>query len=256
MSKPTAEVRGVRFGDVSFEKLGLLFDVVIENPNPVGVSVAGLDYRFSLDGRDLLDGSKADALKVPARGSGTTVVPVSIDFLNLSEVVGSLEGKDTLPYEFAATLQLDIPVLGSTPIPLDFVGELPVIRPPVVSISGVEKTRFDLTGAGLVLRLSIGNPNAFSLVVDGFQYSFGVNDRAWIESRLSSPTSIGEKATAEIAIPMEVSFLKIGMTAYQILAGREKADYSLSGAMELSSSLPFLQGVVHDFQKSGNLSVR
>ena len=48
--KPRVKVVGAEVTGLSFEAISLQFDVEVDNPNPIGIEMAGFDYELLMDG--------------------------------------------------------------------------------------------------------------------------------------------------------------------------------------------------------------
>ncbi len=48
---PTAKLTGARLANISFDKVDLVFDLEVDNKNPIPLDLAGLDYDFKIENR-------------------------------------------------------------------------------------------------------------------------------------------------------------------------------------------------------------
>jgi len=62
--KPTAELTGASLAGINFEQADLVFDLAIDNRNPVDIDLAGLNYDFKIDNHSLLSGVAAQGLQI------------------------------------------------------------------------------------------------------------------------------------------------------------------------------------------------
>lgn len=87
----------------------------VENPNPVGITLARLAGTLQLEGQDAAD---ADfPLGLPLEAGGSTVVPleIAVSFANLpvlADLVGRAAGGGMLDYSLRGTATVDAGVLG------------------------------------------------------------------------------------------------------------------------------------------------
>ena len=176
LKNPEVSVSGAEIEQLAFDGARVRFDVKVSNPNPVGVRLAGFDYRLTLDGTEFLTGTVDQAVSIAARGASTIPVPVAFRYENLLAAVARLAEAAETPYEMAVGFSFELPVLGKVRVPASFKGVLPVLRAPGVSVAALRLDRLTLTAASLVLSLDIRNPNDFSLGLQGLDYSFAVGE--------------------------------------------------------------------------------
>ncbi len=52
--KPTAKLAGMRLANINFEQVDLIFDLAVENKNPVALDLAGMDYDLKIANQSLV----------------------------------------------------------------------------------------------------------------------------------------------------------------------------------------------------------
>ncbi|MCU0726477.1 MAG: LEA type 2 family protein, partial [Planctomycetes bacterium] len=122
--KPTASLKGVRFGDLSFSKVGLDFDVEVTNPYEVPLPLLNLDYGLTTGRSQVLKGAAPLQGTIPAGQSKLLTLPAEVSILEVIRFVEGLRPGASVPYSADATLSVDAPILGKIPIPLTKQGEL------------------------------------------------------------------------------------------------------------------------------------
>ncbi|MDT8282501.1 MAG: LEA type 2 family protein, partial [Gammaproteobacteria bacterium] len=60
--KPTATVTGTHLANINFDQADLVFDLAVENKNPVSLDLASLDYDFKLENQSVVSGVTAKAM--------------------------------------------------------------------------------------------------------------------------------------------------------------------------------------------------
>ena len=82
--KPTAKLTGTRLANINFDQADLVFDLAIDNQNPVAIDLAGLKYDLKIEDQSLVSGVTAEGLRIDAASSSTVHLPVTlkIDDLN------------------------------------------------------------------------------------------------------------------------------------------------------------------------------
>jgi len=245
---PEVSVRNVAVRGISRESLDLELGIEIDNPNPVGLSLAGVDYNFVLSGHRLASGTGGGGIELEPSGVSEAVLPLSLDFEEVKSVYEASRGRDEIPYELSGKVQVDTPI-GRIPVPYKARGELPVIRPPRIRSVRVEVDKLSFSGAELVLSLNLHNPNSFPLSIQGADYSLSLDGRPFTSGSLGSG-EVPPRSTGDLEVPVSLDFLSAGSWAYSLISGGS-ADYSLD-----YSGTYLIKGrpVSHSEQKSGSLS--
>ncbi|MDZ7749169.1 MAG: LEA type 2 family protein [Halofilum sp. (in: g-proteobacteria)] len=227
--KPTVEVEGLRLTGLDFGEARLQLDVRIDNPNPFEVSIAGLDYAVMVTGERLVSGEHRRPLEIPADGAETVGVPIRVRFDDVAAVLGGLGGRESVDYGVEAGVTVDMPVRGETRLPLRASGVLPVPQRPGLALAGVEIERLDASGARLVARIAVDNPNAFALALDGLDYALAVGGRDWASGRTEPDLVVPAGGEETVDLSLELDLAAIGAGAYRLLRGGGDADYRLRG---------------------------
>jgi|YelNatPaOPRAMG01_1025707.scaffolds.fasta_scaffold00043_10 LEA14-like dessication related protein len=253
--KPSVNLRSVRLEDLSFEALQLVADLQIKNPNPFGISLAGLDYRLEVSGHPLLSGTQQGGLKVPAEGEGAVQLPVQIIFHQLHEALGALADADSADYALEVGLRFELPIVGQVNVPLKHSARLPVLKLPEVHLQGIRLKRLSLSAAEIGLVLGVSNPNALSFSLQGLEYSLDVHGARWLSGFAEQLGQVPAKGSAELELPATIDFAQLGRAAYRLLASGGSLPYRLRGKIELGSVLPFFRAAPIAFDKSGEASL-
>ena len=255
LKKPEVSVSGAEIERLTFEGARVRFDVKVSNPNPVGVSLAGFDYRLTLEGAEFLKGNVDHPVSIAARGASTVPVPVAFSYRELFTAVSRLADSSETPYEMALGFSFSLPVLGTVRVPASFKGTLPVIRAPRVSVASLRLDKLTLTAASLVLSLDISNPNGFSLGLQSMDYVFSVAGRQWAAGRAAKPASIAARATGRLDILVALDLLSAGRAVADLLTRRGPVPYSLDGSVGVSTPLPLLKNASVPLKLSGDIVI-
>jgi len=253
--KPTASIAGMRLVAVDFEQAEVEFDVSIDNPNPVGIDLAGFDYALALDGREFLSGRRDRALSLPADDSTTIAVPLTIPFARIGEVVGELRGRDRVDYGLELGLDVDLPALGERRVRSSTSGSLPIPQRPRVSVAGARVDSLGLSGARLVLDLAVANPNSFGVDLDRLDYALAINGRRWASGEHRAGVALPANGTGNVSLPLSVRFSAIGAGAYDLLAGGGEVDYTLNADVAGRSDLEGFAAFEMPIEQSGRLDL-
>ncbi len=134
-------------------------------------------------------------------------------------------------------------------------GDFPLLKLPKISVKSVKLKGLALTGADLVLKVQLDNPNAFSMLLEKFRYEFAVDGKNWISGLAEEPTQITEKGQGFVDIPISLDILQMGRSVRQLLSGDKDLNYSFGGDLDLATSLPILGKVSLPFDRSGSIKL-
>jgi LEA14-like dessication related protein len=253
--QPAIKAEKVRIRSLSFEAVDLVLDVGVTNPNQVGVSLTGFDYDFQIRGASLFKGDQASKQTIAAGAKSTLQIPVTLVFKDLYSAVQTLKNQDSAAYTLACGLAFDLPVLGRVRIPASHSGNLPMIKLPLFRLQSLKVKRMGYTGADLELAIGISNPNAFGFGLKKLDYSFAVNGMPWAKGISTESVLIGKKSDKSVRIPVSLNFVEMGRTVTQLLSGNKTLDYTLTGGLDVGTSIPALETASIPLDLAGKVSL-
>jgi len=253
--EPEVSIDNVRLTGINMDKVSMLFNLAVTNPNSIGARIEGFDYRLAVEDATLAEGSNATPVTVAASSQSTVPVPVSVRLQDLLQIAEVYKTRDTLAYNLACGLQVKLPVVGTRRLPLSHAGELPVVHVPTVSIESCELKDVGLTSASLLLRMTVDNPNAFDLSTKALAYALVVNDEKWVDGALQQPLTLRRKDSATFTLPVKLNLLTLGKGAYQMLVEKQSLNYSVRGSVDAATSLKDLKQFRVPFAHNGTFTL-
>ncbi len=255
MKKPQLSVQQMRMTGLSFQNVDLAFDVKIDNPNSLSISLEGFDYDFLINDNQFLKGAQETKTTIQARQASIVEVPVSLSFQDIYDTYQSLKTTDSSSYQIKMGLKFNLPIIGETRIPVSTSGYLPLLKIPTVKVESLSLKKMSLSGADLELKVRVENANALRLVMNNFNYRFNVNGQNWLQGKTSRPVDIQSAGNSTVTLPVTLNLLQMGQSVYQLLSGSQAVKYQFQGNMDLSSSNQLLKQVNLPFNKSGELKI-
>jgi len=240
--KPTAKLAGAHITNINFDQLDLVFDLEVDNKNPVALDLAGLDYDFKVENQSLVSGVTAKAIKLKANAISPVQLPVTLKFDDLKKLPGEIWQKDRLAYELSTTFNVVLPIIGNYAIPVEKQGELPVPKVPDIKIKDVKIKKLNFTSADVVAQVEVNNPNAFSLALKSFNYNLNVNQKNWGQGKITQSSEIPGKGKGVIDIPLKLDLFSIGSAAVALLQSKSPVEYQLTGNATIDTGLELLKG--------------
>lgn len=122
IEKPTAQVRGVSVGAVSFTGLEGEIDLDIQNPNSFGVPLSQVEWELSIGAAHAVSGNIELSQTIPARGVAPVTAALRIDARD-ALAVGAELSRGARTYRLAARLHFNTP-LGHVTVDIEHTGDL------------------------------------------------------------------------------------------------------------------------------------
>lgn len=255
VQKPNVQITNAKISKLNFDNLDLLFDIQIDNPNTVGINLAGFDYDLLINENSFISGNQSDELKIEAQKSNTIQLPVTLKFLDLYNTFNDLKNNNESKYQIKCGLNFNLPVLGEVRIPISKSGDIPLLKFPKISFNSVKLQNIGLTGANLMLEVKFQNPNAFSMLIDQMNYNFQVNGKNWLSGKATQKTLTNQNGESLIQIPVSLDFLQMGSSLYQLISGGKNLNYSLTGNLDIKNSHPLLNSLSLPFDETGKFDI-
>lgn len=253
--KPTARLVGTRLANIDFKQADLVFDLAIENQNPVAIDLASLNYDLIIEDQSLVSGVTAQGLQIKAASTSNVQLPVTLKFDDLRKLPGELWNKDAFAYRLETRFVVDLPIIGNYAIPVTKTGELPVPKVPEIRVKGIQVKNLGLRAAELVAQVEIENPNAFSLAFSDFDYQLNVNRQEWGQGNIRQGGSIPEKSSGTVDIPLKLDLMRMGQTAYKLLSNKQPLEYQLKGGITLDTGIEMLRNYSMPVDISGKAAL-
>ncbi len=222
---PPINVADVAVSGISSKSLDLDLGLSIDNPNPIGLYLSGIDYDLSLAGRDLASASQRSGIEIQAAGASKTRIPLSLAYNEVKAIYDSVKGQDEIPYGLSGRVYIDSPI-GEIPIPFQAEGMLPIIRPPKIKGVRVKTGGLSLAGADLDIIIDLKNPNAFALDIQDIDYALNLEGKDLASGRINA-ASVPGKSSGSISVPVSIDSSSAFSWLSSMIA-KGSADYSLS----------------------------
>ncbi|MET0122083.1 MAG: LEA type 2 family protein [Candidatus Thiodiazotropha sp. 6PLUC9] len=253
--QPTAEVKGVKLSGLDIDGIDLIFDLQVDNPNPVKIALDRLDYDLKLSNHSFLKGEQGMGVSLAANGPSQVKLPVRMEFEQLLQQYGQLLKQDEVPYEIDLGLGLDVPLLGRIRLPVNYQGRMPIPKIPDVKVSDVDVERLTLQKADLMVELEVANPNRFAVILDKLDYQLKLNGIDVGGGVLSQSMKIDQRGKGRIKIPLSLDLMQAGRGLYGAFIGGSGLSYELGGSLDASGDTPLLGEFQIPLDKQGKVDL-
>ncbi len=200
--KPTLKLRDIEVAALDFQKLELVLDFAVTNPNDYQISLHGLEYALAAGGQRFASGAMPRPV-TPLAARQTTVVkaPVTMQFAHLRPILSKLGAGEQIDYQLTVKATFDF-VAFKVPVSLKRAGKLPALRAPswrlvdVRLAAGAEPT-------ALVV-FEVNNPNRFALPLRSLSGVLKYGDQPLL--RVDRPTlrAVPAGKTAKLTVPVRL----------------------------------------------------
>jgi LEA14-like dessication related protein len=255
-AKPTAKITGTRLANINFEQVDLVFDLAVENKNPVSLKLAGLEYDLKIENQSLVSGTTAQAIKIAANSTSQVQLPITLKFKDLKNLPGELWNKDKIAYQLQTRFNINLPVIGNYAIPVSTKGELPIPKIPDIKFRGMSVKNISFMSADLVARIEVNNPNDFDMAVTNLNYQLNINQENWGQGKITNNINIPKKGKGTIDFPLKLNFLNTGKAAYDIVVNKKPVQYQLKGNATINTTLKLLKNYNMPLDITGTTSLR
>jgi len=125
-----------------------------------------------------------------------------------------------------------------------------VVKEPVVSISSVDITGLNFTGAQLLCKVQVENPNAFEIPFPETGWELFINNNSFVTGVIKNDQRIRARQKVLVDVPVNLEYRGIFNT-FRSLKGSQKAAYKI--ALAFKFAIPVLGDKVLNVEREGEL---
>ncbi len=247
---PTVKFNRLALTDIDFENLSVDFVFDVHNPNPVDLPLERFDYGLDLAEIEILSGDSPDGVLLREESTSEMVLPVSLSFTGIYDLVTADRGDDNLPFRFVGGFGWDTDI-GPVDVSFDESGDFPALRVPKIDLGELRVGEITDTRAGFVLDVDVDNDHGTTL--DFANLDFKVKF-AGTEVGVGSQEEFGSvegATTKKLTVPFSVDYVDAA-TALVALASGEPLTVDLKATSDVTT--PF--GLVPmSINEDGDVSV-
>jgi LEA14-like dessication related protein len=216
--RPTLTFKTASLADLSLGSATINLTYLVENPNPIGLELASVEYAFFVEGKQVVAGKPPAGLRIPADGQAEVVLPANVRFMDIVPVLETFLTKDQASYTARGALGVDTPI-GVVSLPFEKEGSFDVPKLPAVEFQAPRVTRITLTSATIEVPLTVTNRNGFPLPIGGLS-----GDITLAGARVGSLSTgdlgmIDARAARPVALPLTIHFAQAAAAAAAIQGG-------------------------------------
>lgn len=224
--EPTFTFRNLLLNEVSLA--GLNLDTVwdLGNPNPVGISLASVDYALFIENKQVVAGKPANGLQIAANGSSELHFPAAIKFADVVGVVQTFLTKDFAAWRAEGGLGVQTPV-GVIRFPILKEGQFEVPKLPAIVFGNPRVTNITLSGATVEFPMTVTNKNTYALPIAGVTGNLAIAGSNIGTLSTGNLGAMEGKGAKQVAIPLNINFLSAaGAAANAVRGGNAQVSFN------------------------------
>jgi LEA14-like dessication related protein len=127
-----------------------------------------------------------------------------------------------------------------------------IFRDPILSLQSVEIAKIGITGADLLCKVKVENPNPIDIPFPEIGWEFFINTNSFVAGTVKSNQSLKSRKSTVIDVLVSFNYLEVFNT-FKSLKGTKQADYKVTLAAKIP--LPIMGDKVFNFEHSGTFPV-
>jgi LEA14-like dessication related protein len=216
--KPRLTFKSARLSQASLADATVDLVYQLDNPNPLGLSLASIDYAFFVEGKQVVAGTPPRGLNIAARGKSELVFPANVKFADIVPVVQTFLNQDTARYKAQGSLGVKTPI-GVLRFPLEHEGTFEVPKVPQVQFESPRISNVTLQGATVEFPLTVRNRNSFPLPVGGISGALKVAGSNVGNLSTGDLGLLEAGSTRQLTLPLKINFLSAAAAANALRSG-------------------------------------
>jgi LEA14-like dessication related protein len=203
--KPTLAYKSAALADVSLSGATLNLVTTVNNPNSVGLSLADLDYRLSVDGHPVATGKPPEGLEIPANGSADVTLPATIQFADLGQAVATVLAKGSAGYKAEGTVGVKTPV-GVVRLPLSHQGTFTLPDMPGISIGTPRVKSMAIDHATVEVPVTLTAKGSYPVPLQALEAALSVGGTRVGEVSAKDLGTLAPGTSRSISLPVTIPF--------------------------------------------------
>ena len=216
--KPRLTFKTARLTNASLSDATVDLVYTLDNPNPLGLSLASIDYAFFVEDKQVVAGTPPKGLNIAARGKSELVFPANVKFADIAPVVTTFLTQDTARYKAQGSVGIKTPI-GVLRFPLEHEGTFEVPKIPQVQFEAPRIANVSLQGATVEFPLVVKNRNSFPLPVACFSGALKVAGSNVGQLSTGDLGMLEPGGTRQVTLPLSINFLSAASAANALRSG-------------------------------------
>ena len=246
--KPTLAYKSAALADVSLSGATLNVVTTVNNPNGVGLSLADLDYRLSIDGHPVATGHPPEGLQIPAHGSADVTLPASFRFADLGQAVATVLARGSAGYKTEGTVGLNTPI-GVVRLPLSHEGTFELPDMPGIALGTPRVTAVAIDHATIELPVTLTAKGSYPVPVQALEAAVSIGGTRVGEVSAKDLGTLEPGKPRTVSLPLTIPFSG-AFTAAQAIVKGGTVPIALDGQLQSGPApVPFALKTTAQFRR-------
>ena len=216
--KPDVAYKSASLTDVSLSGATLNVVTRVDNPNPVSLALAEVDYRLSIDGHPVATGKPPDGLEIQANGATDVTLPASFKFTDLGQAVATVLQKGSAGYKAEGTVGVKTPI-GLVTVPLSHEGTFTLPAMPGIALGTPRLTSVAIDHATVELPVTLTGKGSLPVPLQALEAAVTIGGARIGEVSAKDLGTLEPGASRSVTLPLTVPFSGAVEAAQAMLKG-------------------------------------
>ena len=216
--KPDVAYKSASLTDVSLSGATLNVVTRVDNPNPVPLALAEVDYRLSIDGHPVATGKPPDGLEIQANGATDVTLPASFKFTDLGQAVATVLQKGSAGYKAEGTVGVKTPI-GLVTVPLSHEGTFTLPAMPGIALGTPRLTSVAIDHATVELPMTLTGRGSLPVPLQALEAAVTIGGARIGEVSAKDLGTLEPGASRSVTLPLTVPFSGAVEAAQAMLKG-------------------------------------
>ena len=216
--KPDVAYKSASLSDVSLSGATLNVVTRVDNPNPVALALADVDYRLSIDGHPVATGKPPDGLQIAPSGPTDVTLPASFKFADLGQAVATVLEKGSAGYRAEGTIGVKTPI-GLVKVPLSHEGTFTLPAMPGIALGTPRLTSVAIDHATVELPVTLTGKGSLAVPLQALQAAVTIGGAHVGDIAAKDLGTLEPGASRSVTLPLTVPFAGALDAAQAMLKG-------------------------------------
>ncbi|HEY3586115.1 MAG TPA: LEA type 2 family protein [Myxococcaceae bacterium] len=246
--KPDVAYKSASLSDVSLSGATLNVVTSVDNPNPVTLALAEVDYRLSIDGHPVATGKPPDGLEIPANGAADVTLPASFKFTDLGEAVATVLSKGSAGYKAEGTVGVKTPI-GLVKVPLSHEGTFTLPAMPGIALGTPRLAAVAIDHATVELPVTLTGKGSLPVPLQSLQAAVTIGGAHIGDVSAKDLGTLEPGASRSVTLPLTVPFSG-ALDAAQVMLKGGSVPIALQGQLQSGPApVPFQLQTTANFRR-------
>lgn len=216
--QPTLNFKTAQLADATLGSATVNLVFELDNPNPLGLSVAQVGYAFFVEGKQVVAGSPQRGLKIPAGGRTELVFPANIKFQDIAPVIQTFLDKDNAAYRAEGFIGIETP-LGVIKLPVAHQGTFEVPKVPTIRFAEPKLRQLSFSGATIDIPLTVTSRNSYPIPIAGLTGGIEIAGAKVGTLSTGDMGALPGRETKQLSLPVSIHFAQAAAAATALTRG-------------------------------------